>query len=150
MQTRSRKRSGAKVTPTILQTQLPLQRAIQDAVAPSPMSPITPSTPPYFYKRLQGTNSNIDGTVTGENTNTPPPTRRRHLISHDEDELMANRASLDSTASTILGEEEDDNDRDFDWTEDQVNILVRVGVFFSIPRHPPPQSKRLAHFFIFL
>ncbi|PVF95656.1 hypothetical protein CPB86DRAFT_816992 [Serendipita vermifera] len=124
--------------PTTLQTQLPLQRAIHSTVGSSSMSPITPSTPPYFYKRLQATDSNIDGGVTGEHTNTPPPTRRRQLIGHDEDELMANRASLDSTASTVFGEEEDDeNQQEHDWTEDQVAILVR-----TLEEGCPPNAAR--------
>ncbi|CAG8550897.1 1135_t:CDS:10 [Acaulospora colombiana] len=88
--------------------------------------------------RLQAADSNMDGGVTGEHINTPPPTRRRQLIGHDEDELMANRASLDSTASTVFGEEEDDdNDREHDWTEDQVAILVR-----TLEEGCPPNAAR--------
>lgn len=54
------------------------------------------------------------------------------MMDDDEDQMMRNRASLDSNASTILGDDEDAFEDEYLWTDDQIAIIVRVGLLYII------------------
>ncbi|KAG8830588.1 hypothetical protein FRC18_007862 [Serendipita sp. 400] len=93
----------------------------------SPISPITPSTPPYQIGKASGLRrmSVERGHDTSQNATQP----RSHVDDgvnedEDEDQKMLNRFSIDSTASTLLGESEEGDDS-APWTEDQLAILNR-------------------------
>lgn len=70
---------------------------------------------------------------------TPPGSMRRihdykpNIQDLDEDEKMRNRASLDSNASTILGEDEGAFEDEYLWTDDQIAIILRVCLFLDFP-----------------
>lgn len=72
---------------------------------------MTPSTPPYRIKPLAGVADH-----------------RRRLTddSIDGDTTMHGRVSMDSSASTVLGEGTDAEEGNYAWTDEQVAILVRT------------------------
>ncbi|KAG8766458.1 hypothetical protein FRC15_006280, partial [Serendipita sp. 397] len=105
----------------------------------SPISPITPSTPPYQIGKASGLRrmSVERGHDTSQNATQP----RSHVDDgvnedEDEDQKMLNRFSIDSTASTLLGDSEEGDDG-APWTEDQLAILNR-----TLEEGQPPGSSR--------
>lgn len=70
---------------------------------------------------------------------TPPGSMRRihdskmNIQDLDEDERMRNRASLDSNASTILGEDEGAFEDEYLWTDDQIAMVLRVRLSLRFP-----------------
>jgi len=103
MHTRPRVSKGTKRVLTPIATLLPLSVAVTTT---------TPMTPPGSMRRIHD--------------------HRLNTQDLDDDEKMRNRASLDSNASTILGEDEDAFEDEYLWTDDQIAIILRVRRFFLL------------------
>jgi hypothetical protein len=115
-------------------------------------SPITPSTPPHGGKRLnnQSQSHNMGGftsvnfgnalpsNVTPVTANSKRTTKMTHTYyNDDEDTMMNNRMSLDSTTSTvtnstITGDGHIDETGPHLWTDDQLAVIVRVSRFYIV------------------
>ena len=96
-----------------MQTRSPEAQLAAQSPPMSPMSPMTPSTPPYRTRSFAGAADHG---------------RRLTDYGADGDTMMHSRVSMDSNASTVIGEDNELDERNYAWTEDQVAILVRVSL----------------------
>ncbi|KAG8805241.1 hypothetical protein FRC17_005613, partial [Serendipita sp. 399] len=103
----------------------------------SPISPMTPSTPPYQIGKASGALRRLEESARVSSQSSTRP-RSRMGDAEDEDEKMLNRISMDSSASTIPGGSEEDDDTP--WLESELAILNRT----LEEGQPPNTDKRIA------